>query len=64
MLCPLSPCLRCIAVPAAHRLSRPGVLVPPHLSNSNPSYFLVGGLVFTVACEPYLESEYGEHWPR
>lgn len=39
------------------------MLVPPHLSNRNPSYFLVGGLVFTVACEPYLESEYGEHWP-
>jgi hypothetical protein len=38
------------------------VLVPPHLSNRNPSYFLVGGLVFTVACEPYLQEEYGEHW--
>lgn len=50
-------------VHAACRLSRPGVLVPPHLSNRNPSYFVCGGLVFTVACEPYLESEYGENWP-
>ncbi|KAF6260729.1 trypsin-like cysteine/serine peptidase domain-containing protein [Scenedesmus sp. NREL 46B-D3] len=40
-------------------LSRPGVLMPPHLSNKAPSYFLVSGVVFTVACEPYLESEYG-----
>eukprot|EP00775_Hariotina_reticulata_P011314 gene11314-11464_t len=43
-------------------LSRPGVLVPPHLSNRDPSYLVVSGLVFTVACEPYLESEYGNEW--
>ncbi|WIA13005.1 hypothetical protein OEZ85_006615 [Tetradesmus obliquus] len=43
-------------------LSRPGVLMPPHLSNKAPSYFLVSGVVFTVACEPYLESEYGGEW--
>eukprot|EP00879_Flechtneria_rotunda_P023379 GHRR01024729.1.p1 GENE.GHRR01024729.1~~GHRR01024729.1.p1 ORF type:complete len:243 (+),score=69.46 GHRR01024729.1:202-930(+) len=43
-------------------LSRPGVLIPAHLSNRDPSYFLVSGLVFTVACEPYLESEYGADW--
>eukprot|EP00882_Tetradesmus_deserticola_P024365 GHRQ01026626.1.p1 GENE.GHRQ01026626.1~~GHRQ01026626.1.p1 ORF type:complete len:256 (+),score=77.21 GHRQ01026626.1:318-1085(+) len=43
-------------------LSRPGVLMPPHLSNKAPSYFVVSGVVFTVACEPYLESEYGAEW--
>lgn len=47
---------------APPRLSKPSDLVPAHLSNRNPSYFLVGGLVFTVACEPYLESEYGDKW--
>lgn len=25
-----------------------------------PSYFIVGGLVFTPLCEPYLKSEFGE----
>lgn len=44
------------------RLSRPGTLIPPHLSNRDPSYFLVSGLVFTVVNEPYLASEYGNEW--
>lgn len=44
------------------RLSRPGTLIPPHLSNRDPSYFLVSGLVFTVVNEPYLVSEYGNEW--
>eukprot|EP00878_Enallax_costatus_P022522 GHUV01023896.1.p1 GENE.GHUV01023896.1~~GHUV01023896.1.p1 ORF type:complete len:352 (+),score=75.57 GHUV01023896.1:1558-2613(+) len=43
-------------------LSRPGTLIPPHLSNRDPSYFLVSGLVFTVVNEPYLASEYGNEW--
>jgi hypothetical protein len=36
--------------------------VPPHLANQDPSYFLVSGLVFTTANEPYLMSEYGENY--
>ncbi len=45
-----------------YRLSKPTQLVPPHLSNVDPAYFLVSGLVFTTANEPYLESEYGEEY--
>lgn len=52
----------CFCCCGARRLSRPSTLVPPHLGNRDPSYFLVSGLVFTVACEPYLESEYGNDW--
>lgn len=43
-------------------LSKPAQLVAPHLSNKDPSYFLVSGLVFTACCEPYLESEYGQEY--
>ncbi|KIZ00510.1 hypothetical protein MNEG_7454 [Monoraphidium neglectum] len=41
------------------KLSKPAALVPPHLGNRDPSYFLVSGLVFVACSEPYLESEYG-----
>ncbi|KAI8477127.1 MAG: trypsin-like serine protease [Monoraphidium minutum] len=41
------------------KLSKPASLVPPHLGNADPSYFLVSGLVFVACSEPYLESEYG-----
>lgn len=41
------------------KLSEPTFLVPPHLSAGDPAYLVVSGLVFTVASEPYLESEYG-----
>lgn len=34
-------------------------LVPPHLHNGKPSYFLVGGLVFTPCSDPYLVQRYG-----
>ncbi|KAI7836909.1 hypothetical protein COHA_009241 [Chlorella ohadii] len=34
-------------------------LVPPHLRESKPSYFLVGGLVFTSCSDPYLVQRYG-----
>lgn len=34
-------------------------LVPPHLSNGKPSYFMVGGLVFTACTDPYLVQRYG-----
>lgn len=35
-------------------LSRPSQLVPAHLSNHDPSYFLISGLLFTTCNEPYL----------
>jgi len=41
------------------RLSKPAALIPPHLCNRDPSYFIVAGLVFTAVSEPYLQSEYG-----
>eukprot|EP00892_Ulva_mutabilis_P000485 jgi/Ulvmu1/10437/UM062_0034.1 len=40
-------------------LTAPGQLVPAHLASRDPSYYVCSGLVFTVACEPYLASEYG-----
>ncbi|GFR40455.1 hypothetical protein Agub_g1013 [Astrephomene gubernaculifera] len=43
-------------------LSKPAALVPAHLSNRDPPYLVVGGLVFTPACEPYLQSEYGAEY--
>ncbi|KAG2497712.1 hypothetical protein HYH03_004449 [Edaphochlamys debaryana] len=43
-------------------LSKPKALVPPHLSNRDPPYLVVGGLVFTTASEPYLQSEYGSDY--
>jgi len=36
-------------------------LVPPHLFDTNPSYFIYAGLVFTPLTTPYL-TEYGEDW--
>lgn len=43
-------------------LSKPISLIPPHTSNQLPQYFIVAGLVFTVANEPYLREEYGQDW--
>jgi S1-C subfamily serine protease len=34
-------------------------VVPVHIGGRSPSYFITGGLVFTVATIPYLQSEYG-----
>ncbi len=34
-------------------------VVPPHLGNDNPSYYILGGLVFTNLTDPYLEQCYG-----
>ena len=34
-------------------------LVPPHNSEKKPSYFMVGGLVFTACSDPYLVQRYG-----
>lgn len=44
------------------QLSRPAQLVPAHISNRDPSYLMVGGLVFTPCNEPYLASEYGQDY--
>ncbi|GBF92582.1 protease Do-like [Raphidocelis subcapitata] len=41
------------------KLSKPAALVPPHLENRDPSYFIVSGLVLVACSEPFLESEYG-----
>jgi hypothetical protein len=40
-------------------LSKPAALVPPHLENRDPSYFIVSGLVLVACSEPFLEAEYG-----
>jgi len=34
-------------------------LVPPHLAEVKPSYFMFGGLVFTACSDPYLVQRYG-----
>jgi len=34
-------------------------LVPPHLAEMKPSYFMFGGLVFTACSDPYLVQRYG-----
>lgn len=41
------------------RLSKPLQVVPPHINNRDPSYFIAAGLVFVVCSEAYLQSEYG-----
>jgi hypothetical protein len=37
-------------------------LVSMHLRGAAPSYFIVGGLVFTVLTVPYMKAQYGEEW--
>jgi S1-C subfamily serine protease len=37
-------------------------LVPLHLHDKPPSYFVFGGLVFTVLSRQYLAHEYGSQW--
>ncbi|KAK9842610.1 hypothetical protein WJX84_004330 [Apatococcus fuscideae] len=43
-------------------LTRPSALVPLHLNNTDPSYVVIAGIVFTCLCEPYLISEYGSDY--
>eukprot|EP00899_Mesostigma_viride_P020103 jgi/Mesvir1/28094/Mv04681-RA.2 len=43
-------------------LSVPERLVPTRCAKDMPSYLVVGGLVFTACCEPYLREEYGEDY--
>lgn len=37
-------------------------LVPVHIEGVPPTYLIVGGLVFTTICIPYLKSEYGKDY--
>ncbi|PSC68151.1 protease Do-like 9 [Micractinium conductrix] len=41
------------------KLSQYQYLIPPHLREAKPSYFMVGGLVFTACSDPYLVQRYG-----
>eukprot|EP01052_Picozoa_sp_SAG31_P008588 SAG31_NODE_436_length_15717_cov_5.420412_15_plen_115_part_00 len=36
--------------------------MPIHLEGKAPAYFIVAGLVFVAASEPYLQSEYGDDY--
>lgn len=44
------------------RLRSPRRLVPVHINNAPPSYYILGGLVFTPVTVPLLRSEYGKEW--
>ncbi|KAL4438245.1 hypothetical protein ABPG77_010606 [Micractinium sp. CCAP 211/92] len=44
-------------------MQRPSPLVPYHLEGEDPSYLVVGGLLFDVLSVPYLVSEYGQDYP-
>uniref|UniRef100_A0A7S3LW79 Protease Do-like PDZ domain-containing protein n=2 Tax=Palpitomonas bilix TaxID=652834 RepID=A0A7S3LW79_9EUKA len=37
-------------------------LVPSHIEERAPSYFIFAGLVFTVLTEPYMKAEYGDNF--
>lgn len=41
-------------------LRGPKRLVPVHIDNRPPSYFIIAGLVFTPVTIPFLKSEYGK----
>ncbi|KAK9844109.1 hypothetical protein WJX81_004691 [Elliptochloris bilobata] len=43
-------------------LSTPTRLVPVHIKNRPPSYFIFAGLVFTQVTVPFLRSEYGKEY--
>jgi hypothetical protein len=43
-------------------LSPSATLVPVHIGERLPSYFITGGIVFTVLTVPYLDDEYGRNW--
>ena len=40
----------------------PQRLVPMHIRDRPPSYYIVAGLVFTAVTVPYLKSEYGKDY--
>ncbi|CDP02143.1 unnamed protein product [Coffea canephora] len=37
-------------------------LIPAHIREKPPSYYIVGGFVFTAVSVPYLRSEYGKEY--
>lgn len=41
-------------------LRSPRRLIPVHINNAPPSYYILGGLVFTPVTVPLLRSEYGK----
>lgn len=41
-------------------LRAPKRLIPVHINNRPPSYFITAGLVFTPVTVPFLKSEYGK----
>jgi hypothetical protein len=43
-------------------LRPPKRLIPVHIDNNPPSYYIVGGLVFTPVTIPLLRSEYGKEF--
>jgi len=43
-------------------LSRPKRLVPSHMNDVSPKYFVVGSFVFTTLSAPYLRSCYGKDY--
>ncbi|CAG9461655.1 unnamed protein product [Pedinophyceae sp. YPF-701] len=44
------------------KMAIPARLVPQHISDKLPSYFILAGLVFTRVTVPYLRSEYGKDY--
>ena len=42
------------------RLLAPAKLIPVHINNRPPTYYILGGLVFTPVTVPLLRSEYGK----
>ncbi|KAL4539598.1 hypothetical protein Ndes2437B_g02038 [Nannochloris sp. 'desiccata'] len=43
-------------------LQKPYRLVPVHIENKPPSYYIIGGLVFTPVTIPLLRAEYGKEF--
>ncbi|KAL4579071.1 hypothetical protein LXL04_015206 [Taraxacum kok-saghyz] len=39
-------------------------LIPAHNKGRPPSYYIIGGVVFTILSVPYLRSEYGDDYGR
>ena len=59
LLCPACLLHISLCVVPQVRLKEFQHLVPPHLHNGTPSYFLVGGLVFTACsggCSDYSQA--------
>jgi len=46
------------------KVENPRNLVPVHLFDKLPSYYIYAGLVFSVLSRPFLHHEYGKSWAR